>query len=201
MPADRTDSGLPQNELPEQTGRVRPLRREQIPLVVRLVPVVDKIRQLYISFGLRPYRVFLVHVMWTGTQRGDGNEVEISRREILPTPRLLDMNATSEILRAYGLTEEGGVAVDQITTKYTEDDLMGRTPDLNDPAVPRTGLRNVDFFWEVQESRPSNPPPTPRRYEPNSVPMLGRDRFQWRVTLSKQQFDRARDRTFHRTQA
>lgn len=191
MANDRTKSGTPQAELPELTGQVKPVPSWQQPLADRLVPVVDRIRQLNTTFGIRPYRVFLVHLQWPN-RIGEGEPFELSRREILPTPRVMDMTSTSEVLRFAGLTEEGSLKIDQISPKYTEDDLMGRTPDLVDPAIPRTGLRNAEFFWEVVERRNSDPPSIPRRYVPSAVPSIGRDRFDWTVALTKQSADRPR---------
>jgi hypothetical protein len=191
---DRTKSGTPLAELPEVTGQVRPERPgEGLPLAVRLVPIVDRIRQLNTRFGIRPYRVFLVHLQWSGNRIGDGTPWELSRKEILPTPKVIDMSSTQEILRFAGLTEEGTVRITEISAKYTEDDLMGRTPDLIDPEMPRTGLRNCEFFWELVERRPSNPPSVPRRYVPSAVPMLGRDQFEWTVTVTKVSADRPRN--------
>jgi hypothetical protein len=200
MARDRTNSGTPRAELPELTGAVKalPPGHGDSALASALTPVVDEIRQLYTEFGVRPYQVFLIHMQWSGNRIGEGSAVEISRREILPTPQVVDMGSTTEVLRQFGLTEEGGLVVDQVSTKYTEDDLMGRTPDLIDPTMPRTGLSTVEFFWEVIESRPSNPASVPRRYVPVGVPMLSRDRFQWRVALAKQDYNRSRGRTFDR---
>lgn len=192
MAADRTDNGNPVSELPELSGQVRPVQQTNTTLASRLGPTVDRIRQLYTSFGIRPYRVFLVHMKWPGGQRGHGVPQELSRREILPTPRLLDMSGTTQVLRAFGLQEEGSVAIDQITPKYTEDDLLGKTPDLIDLEVPRSGPPDVDFFWEVVENRPSTPQPVRRRYVPNSVPCLVQDGFQWKITLTKQEYNRGR---------
>lgn len=198
MPNDRTNNGTPYQELPEVTGRVKPVPINGGTLASRLVPVVDKIRQLYTNFGVRPYRVFMVHVQWSGDRIGDGVPRELSRREILPTPRVGDISGTTEMLRASGLTEEGGISVDQISAKYTEDDLLGRTPDLQDPAMPRTGLRQMEFYWEVVENRPSSPTPVRRDYAPSTAPALSRDGFQWRVNLAKRVFDRARDGGWNR---
>ena len=198
MPNDRTSNGTPYQELPEVTGQVKPVQINGSTLASRLVPVVDKIRQLYKRFGIRPYRVFLVHVQWSGTRIGEGNAIEISRRELLPTPRVSNMGSTTEVMRAVGLTEEGTLSVDQISAKWTEDDLLGRTPDLIDPAFPRTGNRKQEFFWEVMENRPSTPSPARRDYVPNGVPALSRDGFQWSVTLTKRAFDRNRAGGFDR---
>lgn len=194
---DRTSNGTPAQEMPEATGQVKPVAGGPT-LASRLVPVVDRVRQLYTRFGTRPYRVFLVHVKWSGTRLGEGTPMEISRRELLPTPRIVDMAATSTALAAVGLAEEGGLSIDQISAKYTEDDLTGKTPDLQDPVLQLTGMRNAEFFYEVVENRPSNPSPTRRRYVPNGVPSLSRDGFMWRVSLTKQDFNRARDGSFTR---
>jgi hypothetical protein len=193
---ERTKSGTPEAELPEIAGDLRPpsadgMRRT---LVGELMPVVDEIRELASEFGIRPYRCSLVHVRWTGGERGAGDPVELSRVEVLPVPRLRDMDATTEILGATGLSEAGGVVVDRISARYTEDDLMGRRmSELADPMAARTNLPDVEFYWEIQESRASDPPPPRRRYVPRAVPMLSRDGLHWRVALSKVDYDSGRD--------
>jgi len=138
-------------------------------------------------------RVFMVHQAWTGDRVGVGEPIEISRTEILPTPRVLDMSGTVLSLAATGNTEDGTIAVDQISPKYAEDDLMGRTPDLLSPVHPRTSLDNIEFFWEVVEHRPNSPLPVRRRYVPTTVADSSPGKFQWKVTLTRQDYDRARD--------
>lgn len=203
MGQDRTHQDDPLAELPELAGVVRPLRSDEFrqSLMPTLSPVIDQIRQIPVSLGLRPYRVFLVHVLWTGQKVGDGDPVEVSRREILPTPRVRDMSATTEVLSAFGRVEEGGVVVDRISARFSEDDLMGKTVDLQDQALLRTGKRNGEFFWEVQEQRPGCPNPIPRRYVNSSVPTLMRGGSHWRVPLAKQNTDRSRIHTSDRRQA
>jgi hypothetical protein len=125
--------------------------------------------------------------------------METARIEILPTPKVADMAATTVALQAMGLTEVGGLTVSQISLRYTEDDLTGKTPDLTDPEMPRTGLRNAEFFWEVVENRPTGPTPVPRRYVPADVPMRGNTG--WTIALIKQAGDRARGQTFNRMSA
>lgn len=173
---------------------MRPLEPEEVgrTLAAKLVPVVDRIRQLATRFGIRPYRVFLVHVRWTGPRRGMGEGQEVSRVEILPTPAVSEMNGIVEIAKALGRTEEGGVSITEISGKYSEDDLRGLTPDLLDPQQPRTLLPNVEFFWEVAENRPNRPDPVRRRFQLASAPSLSRDVVQWRVQLTKQDYDRSR---------
>jgi hypothetical protein len=177
--------------MPEATRVVQHIP-EGPTLASSLVPVVDTIRQLYSQFGMRSYCVYLVHVAWSGQRRGEGEQVELSRVEILPTPQVQDMGATGLNLPAFGLTEGGGISVEQISCRYTEDDLLGKTPDLQDPAFPATGWVNREFFWEVVENRPSDPAPVRRRYVPDAVPMLTRDIFQWKIHLTKQDYNNDR---------
>lgn len=169
--------------------------------MVRLGPTLDKLRQIPTSLGLRPRRVFLVHVLWTGERIGEGQPQEISRREILPTPRIRDMSSTTEVLSSFGRIEEGGIVVDRISPKYSEDDLVGATPDLIDSANPRSGKRNAEFFWEVVEARPTVPNPVPRRYIVAAAPTLMRGGSHWRVPLNKVMVNRNRQQGFDRKQA
>lgn len=179
---------------------MRPLPAQQVAtsLAGRLVPVVDRIRQLNTRLGLRPYRVFVVHIQWTGAKIGLGQSQEISRREILPTPRVRDISSTSEVYTNMGRVEEGGIVIDQVSAQWAEDDLMGKTPDLLDPAVPRSGKRNAEFFYEVVENRAMVTNPLPRRYVPSAAPTLSRDGFAWRIVLSKVMSNRSRLQTSDR---
>jgi hypothetical protein len=203
MAGDRTQQNDPAAELPELAGSVRPLRTDEVKasLMSTLSPTIDNIRQIAVDLGLRPYRVFIVHVLWTGDKVGGGNPIELSRREILPTPRIRVMSATSEVLSPFGRVEEGGIVIDRISAKYSEDDLTGKTPDLVDPAMPRTGKRNGEYFWEVQENRPGFPKTIPRRYIRAAAPTLMRGGSHWRIPLNKQTTDRSRTQTFQRRDA
>jgi hypothetical protein len=196
MPDDRTQCN-PLLEIDQESGAVHPERMPARNLIYDIAPAVDQIRQIATDLGTRPYRVFLVHIVWTGTRRGDGQPSEIARIEILPTPKV--SSSTSFAMQAMGLTEMGGISVSQISLRFTEDDLTGKTPDLIDPAMTRTGLRNAEFFYEVVERRPTGPTPIPRRYIPADVPTRGNTG--WRVNLLKQGEDRARGQTFNRTSA
>ena len=154
---DRTKPAYPAAEQVEQRGDVRPVLGGQPTLTVGLIPIVDSARQMLSNFGMRPYRVFLVHVLWPSGRRGMGNQVVISNRELLPAPKVVDMSATTEILHAFGRDEEGGLSIEQISAKYSEDDLLGVTPDLAELIPSGTDTANVDFFYEVQEARPTSP--------------------------------------------
>jgi hypothetical protein len=195
MPSDRVVPTAPEAELPELSGAVRALRPDERnrSFARQWGPKIDKLRQIAVKLGLRPHRVFLVHMQWSGQKVGEGTEAVISRREILPTPRILDMTGTNEILSAVGRTEEGNLTIDRISTRFTEDDLMGATPDLIDPAIPRSGKRNAEFFWEVLwDFRGTTPGAIPRRYIPSAAPTFEAGACQWRVSLAKQNYNRPR---------
>jgi hypothetical protein len=196
MGQDRTDPETIAAELPEIGQEVRPLSPAEQPRTLGqlLGPLVDRVRQIKTDLGLSPYRVFLVHVLWQGqlSRKGDGIATEISRVEILPAPRVLDMSATTELLSATALGEGGGLTVDRISARYSEDDLMGRTSDLQDPSMPRTSLPNAEFFWEVVQDRVAEPQAVRRRYVPAAAPHLDRSGVSWRITLSKLDYDRGR---------
>jgi hypothetical protein len=199
------DDRMPPSNMPAEIsaegGAVYPVEPGQMTLAERLVETVDRIRQLNTSLGLRPYRVFLIHVQWSGAKIGLGQPKEISRREILPTPRVRDISSTSEVYTNMGRVEEGGVVIDEVSARFSEDDLMGKTSDLLDPAAPRSGQKNAEFFYEVVESRAIAPNPIPRRYTPSAVPTLNRGNCSWRIVLSKVMANRSRQQTFDRQEA
>lgn len=198
-PSDRTSSGDPASDVPEAAGAYRPPFPQQEPQTLAgiLVPVVDACRNIKAMLGVSIYRVFLVHGYWTGASgrrgRGVGKLVVTSRREILPIPRVRDLNTVRRVSNPMGMTEEGDIVVDQVSARYTEDDLTGKTPDLIEPGTPRTNRKGTEFWYEVQENRPSSPAPPPRRFSPpTATPMLTRGGLQWTVVLTKQAYDRGR---------
>lgn len=194
MPRDRVSSENEEAELNEAALRVRPLRGDEVnrTLTAGLVRHVDLIRQIATTLGTRPYRVFLIHLRWTGARRGQGVPEVISEREILPTPQVSDLTSLPELLQPTGRVEEGGLSVSEISARYSEDDLRGLTPDLIDPTNPRTLLPNVEFFWEVVEQRPNRPAPVRRRFTMGAAPVSSKDSLQWRVELTRQDYDRGR---------
>jgi hypothetical protein len=187
MQQDRTTPSHVPAESTAASGRLHPLAPGQKTLGESLGPTIDVIRQIGTSLGLRPYRVFLVHWEWPQT-KGIGAPVEISRREIMPTPKVADMSGMPFSLAAVGMTEMGGVRVSQISQRFSEDDLIGRTPDLRDTVHPKTSRGNVEFFYEIVEARQTVPPPKPRRFVPQGVPMLNRTGMEWRLSLTRSEY-------------
>lgn len=194
MPSDRADNGDPRSRIPELAGRLEAPRpdEQRASLANRLVPVVDKIRTLASNLGVRPYRVFLMHVAWSGGEVGDGNARVVGRVEILPPPRVRSIGSMDEVVRSTGVTEEGAIEIDRISARFTEDDLLGRTLDLQDPNARRTTEDGMDFYWELQETRPSTPLQVVRRFAVQGVPELRRGACEWVVRLTKQDFDPGR---------
>ena len=186
MEQSRTSPSDVLSEIPAKSSQLHPESPVRRSLAQSLGPTVDRIWQIATELGVRPYRVWLVHWRWP-SKRGLGRPIETSREEILPTPRVQDMLSTTFAVSAFGLSEGGGLFVDQISQRYSEADLTGVTPDLTDPSRPQTNSSSVEFFWEVQERRRTTPPTKARRYVPSGVPMLNRTGMHWRVNLTKQQ--------------
>lgn len=207
---------------------LRPLGpfEEERTLAEELVPVADTIRQLATDFGLRPYRVFLVWVGYTADENADGllDEDEqgvtaddrtigagrpylIAELELLPTPRVGPLGGVRQNLEVVGLTEAGGLTIDQISPSYSEDILLGLLPELVDPALPAQLQKGVQFFYEVREARPANHqnpgtagagvricrPPPRRKFVVDGTPYRVADAFQWIVDLSRADGERGRN--------
>src|SRR5262245_21456888 len=133
---DRVDDGVPGADVPEVTGALDGPTADEQPRTLgdQLVGIVDNARALATRFGLRPYRVFLVHGRWSGDRKGEGTFEVTVKRELVPVPVVRDMSAVRSALRAQGRVEEGDIVIDEISPRIPEDDLRGRTPDLTDPA-------------------------------------------------------------------
>ena len=195
MAGDRADNGDIPAQVQELSGALDPPATPELAqetLAYRLARTADRLRQLKSRFGIRPYRVFLVHGAWSGDRRGFGQFIVRSRIELKPTPRIRDMGAVRQMLRATGRSEEGDLYVDEISATLTEPDLMGDTCDLRDPSTPRTGASTAEFWWEVEEVRPGSPTPQVRQFVPVAAPDLRRDRFQWAISLAKRDYDPGR---------
>jgi hypothetical protein len=157
-------------------------------LAFNLIDVADGLRDLYTTFGLRPYRVQLVRSRWTHGVRGQGVEQIISAIAVLPTPLLSDMTTLAEINSAIGADETGEVLLSQVSGSFTEDQLRGHPRDGEPVPV------DEQFYYEIEF------PPAcrgdageKRRFTLKSAPMYYADRFQWNIRLEKQRQDRGRN--------
>jgi hypothetical protein len=151
-------------------------------LIDKLVGKADKIRQLATKLGIRPYRVFLVHSGWTGEERGEGRERELSRVELLPTPRVSPLDAVSRVPFHAGAYPVGSIRVDEISMRYTEDQLNGL-------GYPRTGADEVperfDFWYELVEDGRSGGPVRPQKYRILGQPFRNAEQVFWAVALER----------------
>lgn len=140
-------------------GKLRPLTpfEARNTLAHRLSPRVDRLRQVATRFGIRSDRVFLVWTKFTGLERGEGEEQEVQRLEILPTPRVHDLTSISLNPLTGGILPAGSVRVDRISARFNDDILQGRVP----PGSAERGKRTnepFDFFYEIVADGRSDAP-------------------------------------------
>lgn len=156
-------------------------------LTAKLSPIADKIRTVAVKLGLRPYRVFLVRMRWTGGERGRGIEEVVEWNEVWPPPRISiqDQAKPGGILRdltSWGMLEEGTVVVSGISLSYSEDQLLGIRED--GPGIGMTDIpKNEEFYWEIREDGSSTLGPRRRRFHPDDAP--ARKPLGWQVSLRK----------------
>lgn len=156
-------------------------------LARKLIPVVDKARDIATQLGARPYRVRLVRTRWTGGRRGVGVEEIISLMEILPTPKVVDLNTLAEIVTPIGPTEIGLIQLQQVSGRYTEDILVGVDPSGNKPA------QSDDLYYEIEFFRVDEQPSDHHRFALATVPYYHATQCQWTITLDAQIAKRRRD--------
>jgi hypothetical protein len=154
-----------------------------------MVSVADSLRDLYSTFGLRPYVVSIVKTRWSGGTRGKGVEfLEGNPVTLLPTPLVTDMSALNEVNTPVGADEFGEILLQQVSGAYTEDFLRGNDRDGNPVGA------DEQFYYEIEfppacEGREGER----RRFTLKGAPSYQSDAFQWRVRLERQRQDRARN--------
>lgn len=153
----------------------------------RLVPVADQIRDLATKFGLRPYKVRLVRVRWSGGERGVGTPVAEHEEQILPTPLILDLTTMTAVVQPVGLDEVGLVGLAEVSGRYTEDQLRFLNPDGGPPG------RDEEVFYEVEFLRPDGLEGERRRFYLRTAPYYNPGRLQWMLRLERAHDDRQRN--------
>lgn len=157
--------------------------------------IADRLRQLSTRFGLRSTRCFLVWTRFTGEHRGEGEETEIARVEILPTPRVSDSTAIARNPYSAGVLPVGALRVDQISAgAYTYDELRGvKIPGVgaDEPMIPE----DVSFFWEMVEDGRGDARPEPRRFRVLAGPSRSEGNVYQSILLDRISEDRNRGRT------
>jgi len=127
--------------------------------------------------------------------------------ELLPTPRVGALTGIGKNQDSVGLTERGTLSVDQISSRLSEDLLMGLEFPFRDLDQPDNLKRGIEFFWEVQEDRksgyvtpgfegceePQELRSVRHRYHVSSKPYRKADAFQWSVNLNRADGERGRE--------
>jgi len=157
-------------------------------LARKLIPVVDRIRDLYTQLGARPYRVWIIRTRFAGQRRGVGVEQVTHELELLPTPLVVDLRSLSEMVTPVGVNEQGIVQLQYISGRYTEEQLIGVGPEGSPVASNETVYYEIEFF------RADGGPSERRRFRLDSAPQYNSTQFQWLVTLGSTIENRARDR-------
>lgn len=159
-------------------------------LARRLVPVADRLRDLLTKAGLRPYIMRLVWTQWSEGMRGYGVEEVLRTIDLLPTPKIRNIEELNELVRAEGVDEFGDIKVTQISARYTENFLRGL--DENGNAIPD----NQNFYYEIEfPDENGNFPGEKRRFTLGSAFALYPGRFGWEVRLTKAIGNRSNDGT------
>jgi len=153
-----------------------------------LMDCVDCIRQIPVDLGARPYRVFWIWTRWSGEERGEGVESVVREEEILPTPKVAELNGVQLQLLDIGLDEAGAVQISQISPRYTENQLLGRNQDGSGVA------KNETFSWEVRLDKGDiSDLKRRRRFMLKGVPSYKADSLMWSVNLVRAGADREHD--------
>lgn len=146
-------------------------------LARKLVPVVDKLRNLKTRLGARPYRVRIVRTTWSGRKRGVGTETVTHELELLPTPLVVDLGTLQEVVSEVGVVEVGQATVSEISGRYSEDHMLGVDADGNAPGA------SDSLYYEIQILRPDGQQGERKRFQLASTPYYHATRMQWQVTL------------------
>jgi len=153
----------------------------------KLIPVVDNVRNLFTKFGLRPYKIRIVRVKWSGGRRGRGVPHIARQEDLLPTPLVDDLNALTEVLEPIGMDETGTIVVSEISGRFTDDQLRYLDDDGEQPGP------DEEIFYEIEYPQPDGSGgDVMRRFTLRGAPHYDANRFQWSVRLERAQEDRTR---------
>jgi len=155
-------------------------------LARQLIPVADRIRDLFVRFGTRPYKVRVVRVRWSAGRRGVGAPVIEREMDILPTPLVQDLSTLTEIVQPVGLDEVGSVLLSEVSGRFTDEELRFLDKDGTPPGP------DEEVFYEIEFPRPDGKPGDRRRFYIRSAPFYQATNFQWNLRLEKTHEDRDR---------
>lgn len=152
----------------------------------KLIKIEDRVRDIDVRLGFRPYNVRLIYTVWTGGAKGFGEESVLSETLILPTPLVLDLGAIEEVVTPVGREAEGGLLVTEISGCYTEDQLLGVQADGTE--IPE----NQNFYYEVEFLHVDGSPPSRRRFSVAGTPEFNANKTTWSIRLDRARPDRLR---------
>ena len=157
-------------------------------VLARIAPAIDQARQVATEIGARPYQVFLVWTTWGGKERGDGEQKEVARLQLLPNPKIETVEFQRNPYSA-GVLPVGSVRVMGISATYSQPVLQGdRLP--NGQEFDKQNRKN-DFFYEViQDDRSPSENPERARMRLLSGPVLKASSVSWEMALERSSEDR-----------
>lgn len=176
--------------------KIRPLAPGQAKrtLAARFAPLADRMRQLNTNMGVRPYRVWLVWTKFGGDERGAGTERVVRRKEILPTPKVVELDVTFASYAA-GTAGDGDLKLEEVSAQFRYDELRGTPCPTGDE---ETVEQPYDFYYEVQlDDRQEGPghPNQRNRYRLKGQPWLRPGMVMWSLILENASADAQRDGT------
>ena len=117
----------------------------------------------------------------------EGGASVISEEVILPNPKVVNYDAVTQFIEPVGANEQGDIEVIQIPTRYTEEQLLGKSADGEEIPI------DIEFFWEIEFPRPDGGPSQKRRFVPRGLPTYKPGSLQWTIRLTKANDDRIFD--------
>ena len=174
-------------------SKIGPLTPAQAKLTLahRFTKLADNLRQLNTRFGLRPYRVFLIWTKWTGKERGEGDEMEVQRIEILPTPKVSSLDNVTFSLMHSGTVPVGSIRLEQVSGQMTQDTLQGRKLH-GGPEWVNHIPEPYSFFYELVEDGRGDDPGVRPKFRLLNVPFRRAGKVDWTLMLERISEDRDR---------
>jgi hypothetical protein len=120
--------------------------------------------------------------VFSGTERGEGREIEIKRIEILPTPRVESMENILLTAFTIGSIPIGLLRVRLVSATYTLDQLTGHwVPEPHEERLPE----NHNFFYEIFEDGRGDPVPLRQRFRLAAKPHRRAGSVSWDILLER----------------